>query len=246
MSRILIAVALAVLFGTAVHFSGHANRCSGGSLPSQTIEIRSAGVVDAATAPRYFAIVYSYQDGENHVMKSHTFAQFVRVIGDDPARARVETHTISWLPARFAESLRLSVIAVKGKNFSLDDTFRFAERLGTTVKRWDPIEIDAATYQAAVNQIAKLQSGAVKYKMYNSSPDSVIAQSTEGVSHCIHAVGDVVGRINTGINRGFDAGEIIHQHFLAQAKGPAPEWVYAIAARADRTADRPVLLAGAE
>jgi hypothetical protein len=247
MTRIVISVALTLLLGTSLYFAGHQNRCSGVAISSRTSEPASAAAaVETAAAPRYYAIIYSYQDAENHVMKSHTFAQFVKVNGDDPAKARVETHTISWLPARFAESLRLSVVAVKGKNFSLADTFRFAEQLGTTVKHWDPIEIDAATYQAALNQIDRLDGGSVKYKMYNSSPDSVVAQSTEGVSHCIHAVGDVVGRINTGINRGFDAGEIINRHFLAKAKGPAPQWVYEVAARADHTADRPVLLAGAE
>jgi hypothetical protein len=240
MTRIITSIALTLLLGTGTYFVGHQNFCSGGSISN-----RSVAVSQTEASPRYFAIIYSYQDAENHVMKSHTFGQFVKVIGDEPAAARVETHTISWLPARFAESLRLSVVGVKGKNFSLEDTLRFAERLGTTVKHWEPVEIDAATYQAALKQIAKLESGAVKYKMYNSSPDSVVAQSTEGVSHCIHAVGDVVGRVNTGINRGFDAGEIIHQLFARNAKNSAaPEWVYQVAARADHTADRPVLLAG--
>jgi hypothetical protein len=246
MTRIISSLALALLVAARAYFVGHPNPCSGGSIPRNSADSQPALAAETAAAPRYFAIVYSYQDAENHVMMSHTFAQFVEVIGDDPARAHVETHTISWLPARFAESLRLSVVAVKGKNFSLDDTFEFARRLGTTVKHWEPVEIDSATYRAALAQIDKLNSGSIKYKMYNSSPDSVIGQSTAGVSHCIHAVGDVVGRVNTGIARGFDAGEIIHHHFAAHAKSTAaPDWVYVVAARADSVADRPVQLASA-
>jgi hypothetical protein len=176
-------------------------------------------------------------------MKSHTFAQFVKVEGDDPATAQIETRTISWLPSRFGETLKLSVLAVKGKNFSLDDTLKFADRLGTTVKHWDPVEIDETTYVRAINQIDRLNAGGVRYKMYNSAPNAVVSQSTYGVSHCIHAVGDVCERIPTGISRGFEAGAMIHELFARNGKTTtAPAWLYEVAARTPEAAGRPTMM----
>jgi len=241
MTRIITSVVLTLAIGTGSYFVSHQNHCSGESIPATSTQ------TSPSTAPRYFAIVYSYQDAENHVMKSHTFGQFIKVSGDDPAKAKLETRTISWLPARFAESLRLTVIAVPGKNFTLAETMQFAERLGTTVKHFDPVEIDAATYDRAIAQIERLNAGGVRYKMYNSSPDSVVTQSTAGVSHCIHAVGDVVGRIPTGIARGFEAGEIIRDHIASHVKldktSKAPAWLYDVAAHTAETLDRPAMLA---
>jgi hypothetical protein len=238
MTRIITSVALTFAIGTGSYFVNHPNHCSGESIPA------AAESSTPSTAPRYYAIVYSYQDAENHVMKSHTFAQFIKVNGDDPATAKLETRTISWLPARFAESFRLTVIAVPGKNFTLAETMKFAEHLGTTVKHFEPIEIDAATYEQAVHQIERLNAGGVRYKMYNSSSDSVVSQSTGGVSHCIHAVGDVCGRIPTGVARGFEAGGIIHDHIAKHGKtSQAPAWLYEVAARTPETIDRPAMIA---
>jgi hypothetical protein len=239
MTRIITSVALTLSIATGSYFVNHPKHCSGESIPA------SSTPTSPSTAPRYYAIVYSYQDAENHVMKSHTFAQFIKVAGDDPATARLETRTISWLPARFAESLRLSVVAVRGKNFPLDETLKFARQLGTSVKHFDPVEIDAATYDRAIAQIQRLESGAVRYKMYNSAPDAVVSQSTGGVSHCIHAVGDVCGRIPTGIARGFEAGQIIHDHFAKHGKSSAaPAWLSDLAARTPETASPPTMLVG--
>ncbi|MBL9095195.1 MAG: hypothetical protein JNL96_28510 [Planctomycetaceae bacterium] len=192
--------------------------CSAGSAEARA---------QARPTDRYFVTVFAYEDGHNNALKTHTFATFVRVPAEanslvGASRSDVDVRTISWLPAKFGETLKLGIFATKGKNYSLGETLEFARRLKTEVRHWGPYEIDAAMYGDAMKQIARLDSGEVKYKIYNSAQNTLIKTKTKDVSHCIDAVGDVVGALHSGTARGFATGELLMKHFEKHLISPQP------------------------
>jgi len=215
MTRNVILVSGLVLAAAVAAGSSY---CSAGSAEARA---------EALPTDRYFVTVFAYEDGQNNALKTHTFATFVRV----PATARslagasptdVDVHTISWLPAKFGETLKLGIFATKGKNYSLGETLEFARRLKTEVRHWGPYEIDAAMYADALKQIARLNSGDVKYKIYNSAQNTLIKTKTKDVSHCIDAVGDVAGALRSGTARGFATGALLVKHFEKHLVSPQP------------------------
>ena len=183
-----------------------------------------------STPDRYFVVVYSYQDADNHVLKSHTFATFVKASNlDDSAdsahQARFETRTISWLPAKFAATLRLSFFPTAGKNFTLGETLKFAEQLEVQVRHWGPLEIDVDLYEQAVRRSEQLASGDVRYQVYDSSKPRT--KRAANVVHCIDAVAETAGKLTLGTVRGFAAGEQVVEHFRSHVKhSKTPAWLY--------------------
>lgn len=211
---------------------------------------RHASVSQSAAAPdRYFVVVFSYQDAENHVQKSHTFATFVKAsnlddTADNARQARFETRTISWLPAKFADTLRLSFFPTAGKNFTLGETLRFAERLDVQVRHWGPLEIDARLYEQAARRSEQLASGAVRYQVYDSSKPRT--KRAADVVHCIDAVAEPAGKLTLGTVRGFAAGEQVVAHFRAHARQTrTPAWLYDAVVRAADATPPETLLARA-
>ena len=196
-----------------------------------------------STPDRYFVVVFSYQDADNHVLKSHTFATFVKVSHLDDAagnakQARFESRTISWLPAKFAETLRLSFFPTVGKNFTLGETLKFAEQLDVQVKHWGPLEIDADLYEHAVRRSEQLSSGDVRYQVYDSSKPRT--KRAANVVHCIDAVAETAGKLTLGTVRGFAAGEQVVEHFRSHVKSAeTPAWLYDAVVLADKTGSRP-------
>ncbi|HMC66329.1 MAG TPA: hypothetical protein VKI65_15435 [Gemmataceae bacterium] len=134
--------------------------------------------------PSYYLMVFASQAG-NEARSSHTFATFVKATreGSSEDDGKLEEHTISWLP----RSLDIVIVrrwAEPGVNVDLQATRQWAESMGARVTMWGPFEIEKELYDRGLAQIARLQSGAVRYKAIDEKfrPDA---------SNCIHAVSDV-------------------------------------------------------
>jgi hypothetical protein len=216
-----------------------------GNASAQPASVSNADT--AATAPKYYAVFYTYQDGENHVMKSHTFATFIKATDNVAAKSMWEAHDVSWLPAKFADTLKLSFFPTAGKNYSVADTLKFARRLGVEVRTVGPIEIDAELYAAAVRQTEKLAAGSIRYKLYDSSKSGVLGAKAK-VLHCIDAIGNITGEMHSGSVRGHASAERLVAHFRDHVKSEqAPAWIAeAVAKRAGISAQGGTLLAGGQ
>ncbi len=177
-----------------------------------------AGASTSVAAPveRYFVIVFGYQDGIARPRNTHSFATFVKLTGDNSAGQppAIESHTISWLPARFGQNHRLTWLARPGHNYTLGQTLAFAGQLGLAVRYWGPYEIDESLYRRALGQIAYLNSGAVAYKLLEPVRHRWAFRHEPGAAvDCIYAVSDVNGFVRTGFLRGYNASAFIASHF---------------------------------
>src|SRR5262249_9323403 len=89
----------------------------------------------------------------------------------------------SWLP----QSLDIVVVrrwAEPGTNLDLQATRRHAESIGARVTMWGPFEIEKELYDRGLVQIARLESGAVRYK-------AIDEKFRPEASNCIHAGSDI-------------------------------------------------------
>ncbi len=148
---------------------------------------------------RYFLIVWAYQGRDDDLVHAHTFLSFYR--GSDLAKGLVHPTTISWLPASGPVQL---FGAVKGHNFTLDQTLKTACRAGAEVKSWGPYEVRPELFRAATRRVRLLQSGRIKYSMISAPPKSM---------NCIAAAGDLTPvPLHTGILWGVAASAEVVRH----------------------------------
>src|SRR5262245_51334833 len=86
---------------------------------------------------RYYVTLFSSQGEPNLPRLAHTFAVFTKATGGDdfPKDAKVENHTISWLPATM-EIHPLRLAPEKGKNFDLAATVQWAKSLTARIVQW--------------------------------------------------------------------------------------------------------------
>jgi hypothetical protein len=180
------------------------------------------------TEVRYYAVIFAYQDAAAHVQKTHTFATFVKLSLEDRPGALpvIEQHSISWLPCNFASTSRLTILPSVGKNHSLQETMCFAARACLPVCHWGPYEIDECLYGRARSQIDFLNSGCVRYQMFEPIHRRRAYRHTGGSLHCTHAVTDLAGFVVTGFTRGYAAGRLTASLFSNHIRRPAPEWLY--------------------
>lgn len=130
---------------------------------------------------RYYLLMFASQRIPRNPNYSHTFATFVRCSPDQVVR---EVRTISWLPAEFP--IRVQALRPQaGRNYGLHETLRIALRDEARISLWGPYEIDPELYQRAETQIARLESGTVRYK----ANDGFFRNDV--VSNCIHAVSEL-------------------------------------------------------
>ena len=146
----------------------------------------------------FFMTVFSYQDKGNHPEASHTFATFIEI--DQFGKRKIST--ISWLPEDFKKNYKLCVFkgqlwpiegmneckAVRGKNYSLDETLGFAARGKRKVGMWGPYEIQKTLYQQAQNRIKVLESNSIMY-----AADDRYTRKQGVAVNCLHAVSDLGG-----------------------------------------------------
>jgi hypothetical protein len=135
----------------------------------------------------YFVLVFGAQRVPNRPKYSHSFATFVHAVGQGPDidTYALEAHTISWLP----ETMDIHVcrpLPERGRNFDLDTTLQGVRRMCDRVSMWGPYQIRRELYDSALEQIARLESGAVQYKAVD------VLHRTWRTSNCIHALSDVL------------------------------------------------------
>lgn len=194
-------------------------------------------VDDTDTAEdQYFVVVFGYQDGRNSVPGSHTFASFIKAPkGSNLATGKgLEFNDISWLPADFANRLRvdLRINPERGKNYTVKQTFDFVKtkndllkRRGllndttkTSVKSFGAFPISKRDFETGLGRITELNSGKIFYKV-----DDIRARNRSGdgkspVVNCIHAVSDAYGKPFTGLAHGNDASALVLRFLTEDAK----------------------------
>jgi hypothetical protein len=168
---------------------------------------------DSLTAQKrelYFMIIFSQEGSGHEPWLSHTFATFVKATGtgSDRNQYRLEHHTISWLPAsRDVRLLRLG--PEPGKNFSREDTLRWARSLNVRISMLGPYQIQKELYERAVRQVQRLNQGKIAYKAIDGRFRPDVA------SNCFHAISDIDadnGLLQTGTAHGDDASSMVVMH----------------------------------
>lgn len=141
----------------------------------------------AHAAEFYYVLIFGVQRVPNRPKYSHSFAMFVRAVGEGPCADHytLEAHTISWLPATGSLCLR-AVLPECGRNFDLNSTLRLVYGHGDRVSLWGPYQIDRDLFCRAVQQRILLESGRVNYKAVDSG------HRTDKVCNCVHALSGVV------------------------------------------------------
>jgi hypothetical protein len=152
-------------------------------------------LLPAVASAQYYVTIYAYQTRPNKAKYSHVFATFTT--GD-------EQHTISWLPKH--EKVDLMEAVTEGKNFSLEETLAIGKRNKAVVYQMGPYEIEKELYDKGLEQIARLESGKIKYK-------AVDALHRNKACNCIHAVADTVGDLNHGATWGLPASKKVRKLF---------------------------------
>jgi hypothetical protein len=133
-----------------------------------------------AEAPRYYFVLFGGQSIPFQPRTAHTWATFVKATSVG-GTVTLEPVTISWLPANGpVQPLRLR--SVEGKNYSLEETFAIAAGNSARVSMWGPFETDATRYALAAQQAGTLNSGAVRFRSFDS------LGRNRSVQHCVHAV----------------------------------------------------------
>ena len=136
----------------------------------------------------YFVLMFGQQQIPNDPNYSHTFATFVKATwagdGPCPVNAKLEAHTISWLPENGVVRC-WALLPECGRNFGLHETIRWAECNHMRTSVWGAYRICPELYCMALKQEGLLESGQVRYKAVDSLYPS------ERVSNCIHAVSGV-------------------------------------------------------
>ena len=157
----------------------------------------AGGAGSGQASEAYFMIVFSVQKQSiNRVCYSHSFATFIRACGEGDRLEcyRLETYTISWVP-RTLDVHVYHLLPEPGTNLDLPNSLKLAYDRGLAVSMWGPYQIDKDLFDRALEQKARLESGAVRYKAIDTG------YPTERVSNCIHAISDLSrpeGRLRIG------------------------------------------------
>jgi len=183
-------------------------------------------VAAQTAATKYFVVVGAYQGLGNNPRDSHTFAVFAQVSGAQPhgPGSRIETRTISWLPAGTTGGDTLCIIGhcrpVPGANHSLYETMINGTSSGRQTIWRGPYEVTEAFFRRAEEQVKRLESGSVRYKAIPNGRNQ---------TNCHDAVADVTGsNLAQGLSWGHSTiPRIIHHfgsHVLRDASGDT-QWL---------------------
>ncbi len=173
----------------------------------------------------YYMVVFAAQRSFNRPQHTHTFATFVKATGEGPTldSYQIENHTISWTAAR----LQLHLYRWRpeqGVNLDLQASLQLALRNRERLCKWGPYQIQQELYERAVQQVARLESGAVQYKLLDRRfrPHRAIC--------CIHAVSDIHPEnriLDSGRARGESASALVVRHLRPWILAPdeTHDWV---------------------
>jgi hypothetical protein len=158
----------------------------------------------------YYMVIFAYQGKPNLPKSAHTFATFLKVPdgkGGKPDFTRAKSHTISWMPASLVV-VPLRPRQEQGKNLDLGETLQLAVAQNADISAWGPVQIRKELFDAAVKQIARLNSGEIAYKALDGKFRPGAA------TNCFHAVSDIVEGplLDTGAAFGDAASVMVRDH----------------------------------
>jgi len=155
--------------------------------PLVVVVVTFFGASIARAEDTYYVLIFGSQSEPKRPRLTHTWATFVRTVGDPAGPvARIESFTISWMPA----SLTVRPLALRpevGTNLGLHETLRAMYANGESVSLWGPFRVSRELYQHAAGYKLRLESGQLAYKAVDSRRPS------PSISNCMHAVCDALG-----------------------------------------------------
>jgi hypothetical protein len=133
----------------------------------------------------YFLLVFGSQSRPKQLRYTHTWATFVRAVGDGPNLNdyALYQHTISWLP-RTLDVHVWRPFPEPGVNLDLYQTLRAVYASRQEVTLWGPFVIPHYVYENSIRVKQFLESGQMKYRAIDGGADALI-------DDCIHAVSAV-------------------------------------------------------
>jgi hypothetical protein len=139
-----------------------------------------------ATGEHFYMMIFSAQRAWNVPKYTHTFATFVKAGGQpEPDKEHpFESHTISWLATRKKVCL-FRLWPEPGLNLDLATSLEWALSVQSRISMWGPFQIQKGLFDKALIQKARLESGAVQYKVFDPGYRHHTASS------CIHGVCDI-------------------------------------------------------
>jgi hypothetical protein len=139
----------------------------------------------AVAGESYYVLIFGSQSRPKRLRYTHTWATFVRAVGEgpDPRAYALETITISWLP-RTMEVKVLRPWPEPGVNLDLHQTLAAVGANGERVMMWGPFVMRRQIFERAARVRAVLESGRAEYRAISNARNLL-------VSDCIHAVAAV-------------------------------------------------------
>ena len=130
---------------------------------------------------RHYVVIFGAQPSPKVIRYAHTWATFVRVVGDeaDPATCQLFAHTISFYPADL-DVRPFALRAEPGVNLDLAATLALMRQNRANVTAWGPFLMRPEVYQKSVEVWSQFGSGAIDYR--------AIDTFNKDVDDCIHAV----------------------------------------------------------
>jgi hypothetical protein len=133
----------------------------------------------------YFLLVFGSQSRPKQLRYTHTWATFVRAVGDGPNLNdyALYVHTISWLP----QTLDVHVWRrwpERGVNLDLYQTLQTVSASRQDVSLWGPFVLPPDVYQKSLQVRQILESGQMKYRAIDGGAE-------RWIDDCIHAVSAV-------------------------------------------------------
>ncbi|MCR9203031.1 MAG: FG-GAP-like repeat-containing protein [Halobacteriovoraceae bacterium] len=150
----------------------------------------SKGSIAKANSEKHYMALFSYDHSLIPGWSPHSFAYFYDEKG--------KSFTISWLPKSGPEDVEVFSSAVEGKNYSLQETFEFANKEKKTVSFSGKFEIKKDLFDQAYLFKSELEKGEIKYQVFKN-----IREGQSRSLHCVHALSDL---LNDQTEKKFEAG----------------------------------------
>lgn len=133
----------------------------------------------------YFGLIFGSQDHPKHLRNTHTWATFVRAVGQGPDlnQYQLYVHTISWYPATLEVKV-FRPVPETGINLTLEQTLGIVLNNGESVTLWGPFLLSRRVYDRSLQVRQILESGRAEYRAISTQYNLLVAD-------CIHAVAAV-------------------------------------------------------
>jgi hypothetical protein len=172
---------------------------------------------DVAARESYYVMVFASQSHPKLSRYTHTWATFVRAVGEaaaDTDAYALQAHTISWLPAAIA--IRpWNPHPEAGANLDLYQTIAVVTSQGERITMWGPFVIDGPTYHHSVDVARFFASGAPRYRAFST-------RFTRPTYNCITAIGALGMGIDEGVFPPLLVGYPSGRHFARQFMARSP------------------------